>query len=125
MLFCYLGDCYNPLGMENGDIPDGAIIATVSGYGDDPTLFGAHRARLNSTSGYRTDPKALSQARNQSFSPTFLVILPKEMVVTGIATQGLRREWITKYEMFAAADDGTYTSIEVKGPNHLMPPLRS
>jgi len=88
MLFSYLGDCHNPLGMETGDIPDSFITATVPGYGGDLTLFGAHRARLNSASGYRADPKALSRARKESFSPTLLVKLPKEMVVTGIATQG-------------------------------------
>jgi len=118
MLFSYLGDCHNPLGMETGDIPDSFITATVPGYGGDLTLFGAHRARLNSASGYRADPKALSRARKESFSPTLLVKLPKEMVVTGIATQGLGREWITKYEMFASDDDGTFTAIEVRRPDH-------
>ena len=113
-LFFNLGDCNNPLGMENGDIPDSKIIATVLSYEEDPTMFGAHRARLNSTSGYRADPNALIQARNQSLSPSILVILPKEMVVTGIATQGLGQEWITKYRMFADDGAGTYNSIKVR-----------
>ena len=112
--------------MENRDIPDSNIIATVTGYEDDPTLFGAHQARLNSSSGYRADPKALSHARNQSRSPFLLVILPKEMVVTGIATQGLGKEWITKYRMFADDAAGTYTPIKVRRPHDSIPspPLR-
>ena len=121
MLSSYVGDCNNPLGMENGDISDGDIIATVAGHADDPTLFGAHHARLNSWSGYRADPKALSQARNQTLSPSLLVILPNEMVVTGIATQGLGREWITKYRMFAGDDAGAYTSIKVRRPCDSIP----
>lgn len=127
IIFFYLGDCHNPLGMENGDIPDSSIFATVTGYEEDLTLFGAHRARLNSSSGYRTDPKALSHARNQSRSPFLSVSLPKEMVVTGIATQGLGQEWITKYRMFAADDAGNYKSIEVRRPydSDPSPTLRS
>lgn len=113
--------------MENGDIPDSSIFAPVTGYEEDLTLFGAHRARLNSSSGYRTDPKALSHARNQSLSIFLLVSLPKEMVVTGIATQGLGQEWITKYRMFAADDAGNYKSIEVRRPydSDPSPTLRS
>lgn len=100
--------------MANGDIPDGDIIAAVSGYQEDPTLFGARHARLNSPSGYRADPKALSQAIDQESSPFLLVNLPKEMVVTGIATQGLGQEWITKYTLYASDDAETYKSIKVR-----------
>lgn len=99
--------------MQNGRIPDGNIIATVIGYQKDPTAFGADRARLNSKSGYRADPETL-RALNQSLSPSILVTLPKEMVVTGIATQGLGQEWITKYGMFAKDDADTYKSIKVR-----------
>ena len=113
-MFFYLGDCNNSLGMENGKIPDSNITATVTGHEDDPTLFAASRARLNSSSGYRADPKALNQASNQSRSPSLLVFLPEEMVVTGIATRGLGQEWITKYTMFAVDDAGAYTSIKVR-----------
>ena len=112
----YLGDCNNPLGMVNGDIPDSNIIAAVTSYQEDSTLFGARRARLNSSSGYRADLKALSQAIDQELSPFLLVILPKEMVVTGIATQGLGQEWITKYTMYTADDAGAYKSIKVRRP---------
>lgn len=49
------------------------------------------------------------------------------MVVTGIATQGLGQEWITKYRMFAADDAGNYKSIEVRRPydSDPSPTLRS
>lgn len=114
--------------MENGDIPDNDIIATLSSYENDSNdLFGAHRARLNSSSGYRADPTALNRALKQSFSPSLLVNLQKKMVVTGIATQGLGREWITKYRMFIADDAGTYTPIKVRRPydSNPSPTLRS
>ena len=114
IVFFYLGDCNNPLGMANGDIPDGNIIASVASYQEDPTLFGAPRARMQSSSGYRADPKVLSQAIDEERSPFLLVTLPKEMVVTGIATQGLGQEWITKYTLYAADDTGDYKSIKVR-----------
>lgn len=102
--------------MANGDIPDDDIIAAVSGYQEDPTLFGPRHARLNSPSGYRADPKALSQAIDQERSPFLLVYLPKEMVVTGIATRGLGQEWITKYTLYASDYAEPYKSIKVRRP---------
>lgn len=116
IIFFYLGDCNNPLGMVNGNIHDSNIIADVASYQEDPTLFGAGRARLNSSSGYRADPKVLSQAIDEERTPFLLVHLPKEMVVSGIATQGLGQEWITKYTMYTADDAGPYKSIKVGRP---------
>ena len=121
IMFFYLGDCSNPLGMANGDIPDSNISATVPGYRENPTLFEVRRARLNSLSGYRADPTALSDKIDQKLSPFLEVFLPKEMVVTGIATQGLGKEWITKYIMYAADDAGAYKSIKVRRPYNPSP----
>lgn len=89
--------------MENGQIPDSKIVATVRSYQNSP-MFGAHHARLNSLSGYRADPSAL----RKDPSPYISVQLWKEMIITGVATQGLGREWVTKYKMFFTSDDGTY-----------------
>ena len=108
MLFSYIGDCNNPLGMENGNIPDDNLAATVSSYeGNNSQMFGVHRARLKSSSGYRTHPSALSQDP----SPFVVVELPREMIVTGIATQGLGREWVRKYTMFTADNSGALVSF--------------
>ena len=89
--------------MENGHIPDSNIVATVNSYQNSP-MFGAHRARLNSLSGYRADPSALSKDR----SAYIWVQLPKPMIIAAVATQGLEGEWVTKYEMFFTSDDATY-----------------
>ena len=84
-------------------------------------MFGAGRARLTSSSGYRADPKVLSQLIDEERSPFLLVHLPKEMVVSGIATQGLGQEWITKYTMYTADDAGNYKSIKVRRPYDSSP----
>lgn len=109
--------------MENGDIPDSNLAATVNSYENNPTMFGAHRARLNSPSGYRADSSALSQ----NASPFILVQLPKEMIITGVATQGLGKEWVTKYRLLAADDGGAYvffrdvnTPVKVRSIVHAL-----
>ena len=89
--------CSNPLGMENGNIPDRNIVATTSSFGNNQEMFGAQRARLRSSSGYRADPLVVKQT---SFH-FIRVTLPKEMIITGIATQGLGAEWVTKYQLMA------------------------
>ena len=87
--------------MESGRIPNRNIIATTMSFGNNRERFGAHRARLRSLSGYRADPSA----RNQTFIE---VKLPKEMIVTGIATQGLGGEWVTKYRLIAGQNAKDY-----------------
>lgn len=113
--------------MENGDIPDSNLAATVNSYDNNPTMFGAHRARLNSPLGFRTDPSALN-----SQDPFILVELPKEMIVTGVATQGLGEEWVTSYNMIATDDNGAYvyfrdvnTPVKVKSAEARFPFVNS
>ena len=84
--------------MESGEIPNGNIVATTSSFGNDWEMFGAHRARLRSSSGFRSDPSTLEQTPFHFIT----VKLPREMIVTGVATQGLGEEWVTKYTLMAS-----------------------
>ena len=84
--------------MESGEIPDRNIVATTSSFSNNREMFGAHRARLRSSSGFRADPSALEQTPFHYIS----VKLPREMIVTGVATQGLRGEWVTTYTLMAS-----------------------
>ena len=90
--------------MEIGQIPDSNIVASTSIVGNDREIFGAHRARLRSSSGYRADPSAIKKGSFHAIRAK----LPKEMIVTGIATQGLAGEWVTKYRLMAGQNDKDY-----------------
>ena len=67
--------------MENGDIPDANIESFDNKNSE---MFGPQRARLRSSSAYRADPSAVKQSSFHFIK----VKLPKEMIITGIVTQG-------------------------------------
>lgn len=90
--------------MESGNIPDLNIITSTNSFGNDREMFGAHRARLRSSSGFRADPSALEQTSSHFIE----VELAEEMIVTGIATQGLEGEWVTEYTMMASQNGKDY-----------------
>ena len=84
--------------MESGNIPDHSIITATNSFDNNREMFGAHRARLRSPSGFRADPSDL-----KNISSNFIEVeLVEEMIVTGIATQGLEGEWVTEYTMMAS-----------------------
>ena len=90
--------------MESGKIPDSNIVATTRSFGNNRKRFGPPQARLKSPSGYRADPSAVKKT-----SLHFIEVkLPKEMMVTGIATQGLGGEWVTKYKLMAGQTEKDY-----------------
>ncbi|KXJ20935.1 Coagulation factor VIII [Exaiptasia diaphana] len=102
---CYIGSfshqeslpkdkqCHGPLGMQNRDIPDTSLLSGPA-YNNDNLNYGAHHARLMSPNGYRADVNAL----NDSW---ISVDFKREVVVTGIATQGYgnitAQEWVTQF----------------------------
>lgn len=95
--------CQMALGLENGLINDEQLSA-FSAYNNDSSTFGAHRARLNLKSwppGYRASKVAHSYTL-----PWIRVDLGKQLVVTGIATQGYGdtsvAEWLTSYRLMYA-----------------------
>ena len=84
--------------MENGKIPDHNISASMSSFDNNWEMFGAHQARLKSSSGFRADPSVVEQTSFHYIK----VELPKEMIITAIATQGLGEEWVAKYTLMAS-----------------------
>ena len=97
-----------PLGLANGLIKD-EQFSSFSAYKDDFATYGGHRARLNLMAwppGYR--------ARSNSERPPWIKIdLRKELVITGIATQGYGEasvaEWVTSYRlMYTTKKDFDY-----------------
>lgn len=90
--------------MASGAIKNEQITAS-SVYNEEFSKFGAHRARLNLTRGYRAD-------RKQS-GGWIKVELEKQMVITGIATQGYGDprvpEWTEQYMvMYSKGGDYLY-----------------
>lgn len=84
--------------MENGDIPDGNLVTATKSF--DSINFGAHRARLRCSSGFRADPSASQQTSSHFIEVT----LDKEKIITKIATQGLGEEWVTEFTMMASVN---------------------
>lgn len=103
----YADDCSSPLGVQNRkQIPDNKLMA-LSTFQDDFKQFGPQRGRLHSSSAYRADPRLVSGA--------FIIVLPQEKIVTAVATQGFRDEWVTKYRLvFYPGDGGPSTITEVR-----------
>ena len=91
-------------------------MSAPSAYDDDFATFGAHRARLNLTSwpaGYRANKEKIG------FFPWLKISLDKDMVITGIATQGFGNvslnEWVTSYMVFydkRGGDETVYCTME-------------
>jgi len=108
--FLCLERCWKskPLGMQSGEIPDRNIVATTRSFDNDREMFGAHQARLNSTSGYRADPFAVKQTLFHFIE----VKLSQEMIITGIATKGLGKEWLTKYKLMSGQKGTGYTRFK-------------
>ena len=95
------------MGLENDFIKDKQLSA-FSAYNNDPSTFGAHRARLNLNTwppGYRADKKSLESSTG---NPWLMVDLGREVVITGIATQGYGdtsvSEWVTSYRLMHAVE---------------------
>lgn len=103
----YVDDCSSPLGVQiRKQIPDNKLMA-LSTFQDDFKQFGPQRGRLHSSSAYRADPRLVSGA--------FIIVLPQEKIVTAVATQGFRDEWVTKYRLvFYPGDGGPSTITEVR-----------
>jgi len=89
--------CFKSLGMESGQITDGNIFSSIGSFSNSTNTFGAHRARLRSSSAFRADPLAI----NENSSNFIGVELNQEMIVTGISTQGFKGEWVTKFKLMA------------------------
>ena len=94
-----VGNCDQPLGIADGRITDQQMTAS-SAYNGDFATYGAHRARLALKShapGYRADPASFGE----NSKPWVTVDLGKNMIITGIATQGygveLAQEWVKSY----------------------------
>ena len=98
-------ECEMPLGMENGKISDAEIETETNSF---DANSGPEKARLRSPTGYRADPEAL----NRTLLNYILVKLPKEMIVTGIATQGLGKEWVKKFELLADKNQSELISFK-------------
>lgn len=94
-----------PLGMENGKISDAEIETKTNSF---DANSGPEKARLRSPTGYRADPEAL----NRTLLNYILVKLPKEMIITGIATQGLGKEWVKKFELLADKNQSELISFK-------------
>lgn len=125
MLSFYVDDCKSPLGIQNGKIPDSNIYTTMGTFEDNFLKFGAPRARLMSSSGYRADPASINMI--DLYARGFVIVLTKETIVTGIATQGLGEEWIESYHMaFISGNDGTIVEpssqvgLSIKGIVHVV-----
>ena len=84
--------------MENGGIPDRNLVTGTKSF--DSIQFGAHRARLRSTSGFRADPSAVQQTSFHFIEVT----LVKAKIITEIATQGLGDEWVAEFTMMASVN---------------------
>ena len=104
-MFLVQFECEMPLGMENGEISD-ADIETETNSLD--ANSGPEKARLRSPTGYRADPEAL----NRTLLNYIKVKLPKETIITGIATQGLGKEWVKKFELLADKDQSELISFK-------------
>ncbi|CAH3040428.1 unnamed protein product, partial [Porites lobata] len=98
--------------MEDGGITNRSIVASTRSFGNNPERFGPQQARLRWSLGYRADPV---EVKETSFH--FLMVkLPQEMVITGIATQGLGKEWVTKYELLSRQHETSFVRFrEVNG----------
>lgn len=109
----YADDCSSPLGVQNRkQIPDNKLMA-LSTFQDDFKQFGPQRGRLHSSSAYRADPRLIS--KDGLVSGAFIIVLPQEKIVTAVATQGFRDEWVTKYQLvFHPGDGGPSTITEVR-----------
>ncbi|XP_020615959.1 venom prothrombin activator omicarin-C non-catalytic subunit-like [Orbicella faveolata] len=97
--------CASPLGMENGKIPDSAIVAS-SRYSYSSDYYGPERGRLNNPGGWMSD---------HSNEHQFLQIdLENVTKVTRIATQGLIDNgwgrWTKTYTLDYSEDGGTFIS---------------
>ncbi|PFX27651.1 Polycystic kidney disease protein 1-like 2 [Stylophora pistillata] len=96
-------DCHKPLGLADGRINDSQLTAS-SVFGDNYTLYGPGRGRLNRTGGYRAQPGA----NVSSFTVTF----DQPMIITEVATQGYFgnniQEWTKGYHLGYSIGDGTH-----------------
>ena len=113
--------CNIPLGLKNGLVKD-EQFSSFSAYNDDFATYGAHRARLNLTTwpqGYRARYKFSEKP------PWIKIDLRKELVITGIATQGYGdpsvAEWVTSYRLMYADKQGFHYFKD----NHGKPLVRA
>ena len=109
-----MAGCDASLGIANGKIRDDQLVGS-SAYENQMAVYGAHRARLNRTSwpqGFRTNPADVSNTWVK-------VDLEKEMIVTGVATQGYGdpavEEWVEAYYITYQKKDVSIPFMNLKG----------
>lgn len=85
-----------PLGLSNGAIKDNQLQAS-SAWNHEPTIYGAHRARLNITSR----PQGWTANKLDRF-PWLQVNLQGDYIITKVATQGYGgalNQWVKSYKL--------------------------
>ena len=98
----YVSDCYDRLGVENGDIPDGNIQASsiynING------LYHAHKGRLNAGSSWAAP----------GHQPWIQADVGYQTYVSGVATQGYGNSWVTSIKVstfyMTTTDDEIFVS---------------
>ena len=102
-----------PLGMENKEIPNGAVTASSSfGYAHEPWQARLNNiARSGSVGAWSTGSNAIGQ---------YLQIdLGKERVVNKIATQGrpsaVLFQWVTSYKLLFSSDGANWNEYQNDG----------
>ena len=109
--------CYDRLGIENGDIPDGRILASV--VYDDP-YRPAWYARLNGPRKWSVD--------GSEVEPWIQADIQNQTNVSGVLTQGdgdrglYYGEWVTSFKVstFAVDIESVQTFVEDENGNHLV-----
>ena len=95
--------------MENHTISDDQIFGR-SAYNSDYSMYGAENARLHSSWGHRSDPTLEVKAN------IIGIDLRKEMVITGIATQGygdpVVAEWVDSFNVIYKDSSGKRQGVK-------------
>ena len=102
-IFTYVSDCYDRLGVENGDIPDGNIQASsIYLY----KHHHAHEGRLNAGSFWAVE--------GSTHQPWIQADVGYQTHVSGVATQGFLNMWVTSIKVstfyVTTADDEIFVS---------------
>ena len=102
LLLAILTDCVQPVGMEDGSIPDNHITATSQFFF--PTQnFGPDQARLNGPNAWST--------HNLNQNQYLQVALNKKQYVIGVITQGFSDAWTTHYKVEFTEDGSKWEMV--------------
>ena len=110
LLYIFVEDCQEPLGLENRNIKDEQLTAS-SAWDNDKEQFGAQRARLN----LNRWPQGWT-AHVEDRSPWLQVNLKNPYIITRIATQGFGghiNQWVKKYRITWENDEGIWYNYSV------------